>query len=111
MEEGAEILRDQPVTRDEEAEWLERRLTAVAKGEVVWVVAEVDGVVIASTDLTPEAGHSQHIGFLGVNVKRGYRDIGVGTVLINALISHTKARELELPPHRLFLQHAGHPPL
>jgi len=106
VEEGAEILRDQPATRDEEAEWLGRRLAQVAKGEVVWVVAEVDGAVVASADLTPGEGCSRHVGALGVAVKQGYRDTGIGSALLNALISHAQAKELELLTLTVFSSNA-----
>jgi len=96
VEEGAEILTSQPVTRDAEAEWLGRQLADVAKGEVVWLVAEVDGAVVASADLKMGRGYSRHVGAIGVGVKRGYRDVGVGTALLNALISPAKTMDLEL---------------
>ncbi len=106
VEEGAEILRDQPVTREEEAEWLGRRLAQVANGEVVWVVAEIDGAVVASADLTPGEGYSQHVGTLGLAVKWGYRDIGVGSALLTALISHAKAKGLQLLTLTVFSSNA-----
>ncbi len=104
--EGAEILRNQPVTRDEEAEWLGRRLAQVAKGEIVWVVAEVDGAVVASADLTPGEGYSRHVAALGIAVKQGYRDVGVGSALLNVLISHAKAKRLELLTLTVFSSNA-----
>lgn len=96
VEEGAEILRNQEVTRDEEADWLGRKLADVEKGKVFWLVAEVGGTVIASSELKIGTGYSRHVGEIGVGVKRGYRDVGVGTELLNALISHAKTIGLEL---------------
>ena len=96
VEEGAEILRSKKVTRDEEADWLGRKLADMEKGNLFWLVAEVDGTVIASSELKTGTGYSRHVGEIGVGVKRGYRDIGVGTELLNRLISHAKTISLEL---------------
>ncbi|MCW4038351.1 MAG: GNAT family N-acetyltransferase [Candidatus Bathyarchaeota archaeon] len=96
VEEGAEILRNQKVTRDEEADWLGRKLADMAKGNLFWLVAEVDGTVIASSELKTGTGYSSHVGEIGVGVKREYRDVGVGTELLNALLSHAKTIGLEL---------------
>jgi RimJ/RimL family protein N-acetyltransferase len=94
VEEGAEILRNQKVTRDEEADWLGRKLADMEKGNLFWLVAEVDGTVIASSELKTGTGYSRSA--RGVGVKRGYRDIGVGTELLNRLLSHAKTISLEL---------------
>ncbi len=96
VEEGADILRNQKVTRDEEANWLGRKLADIEKGSLFWLVAEVDGVVIASSELKTGTGYSRHVGVIGVGVKRDYRDVGVGTELLKALISHAKTIGLEL---------------
>jgi len=49
VEESADIMRETPVTKKEEAEWLERRLASIAKGETIGVVAEVDGKVVGNS--------------------------------------------------------------
>ena len=96
VEEGADILRNQTVTRDEEADWLGRKLADMAKGNLFWLVAEVDGTVTASSELKTGTGYSHHVGAIGVGVKREYRDVGVGTKLLKALISHAKTMGLKL---------------
>ncbi|MFQ6073862.1 MAG: hypothetical protein ACE5KC_01455, partial [Candidatus Bathyarchaeia archaeon] len=40
VEEGADIMRETPVTREEEADWLGKRLASIEKGEIIGVVAE-----------------------------------------------------------------------
>ena len=58
VEEGAEIIRDQPYTRAEEAEVLGRFLAEVETGRSIRVVAEVDGRVVANAEVTREKGSS-----------------------------------------------------
>lgn len=60
------------------------------------MVTEVDGKVIASSELRAGTGYSHHVEEIGFGVKRGYRDVGVGTELMKALISHEKTMDLEL---------------
>ena len=60
------------------------------------MVTEVDGKVIANSELKAGTGYSHHVEEIGFGVKRGYRDVGVGPELMNALISHEKTMDLEL---------------
>ena len=59
------------------------------------MVPEVDVTVIANSELKTGTGYSSHVGEIGVGVKRGYRDVGVGTELLNALLSHAKTMGIE----------------
>jgi RimJ/RimL family protein N-acetyltransferase len=57
-------------------------------------VAEVDGKVVASSDIHPRGGFARHVGVLGIIVRDGFRDVGIGTEMMKALIE--KAREMGL---------------
>ena len=60
------------------------------------MVTEVDGKVIANSELRAGTGYSQHVEEIGFGVKRGYRNVGVDIELMNALISHEKTMDFEL---------------
>ena len=96
VEEKADILKNQQVTREEEADILKRTLADIEKGNVFWLVAEVDGEVIANSDLRPRQGYSSHVGEIGMVVKRNYRDIGIGMELLKGLISQAKTLGLAI---------------
>ena len=96
VEEGADIARNQKVTRDEEAEWLGRRLARLEKGEQLSLVAEVDGKVVANSEITKRGGYSRHVGGLGIAIRKGYRDIGIGTETLRTLISQAKMTGLKM---------------
>jgi len=57
-------------------------------------VAEVDGRVVANSQIGRKGGYSNHVGGLGIGIRKGYRDIGIGTEMLKALI--TKAEEMGL---------------
>lgn len=96
VDEGADIARDQRVTREQEADWLGRRLALMEKGEEFGLVAEVDGRVVANSGITRRGGYSRHIGELGIGIKQGYRDIGIGTEMLKALIAQAKKIGLQM---------------
>lgn len=88
--EGADIMRETPVTREEEADWLGKRLAFIEKGEIIGVVAEVDGKVVANSEVGRKRGFQRHVGGLGIAVKKDYRRIGIGKELIKTLIEESR---------------------
>jgi RimJ/RimL family protein N-acetyltransferase len=63
------------------------------------LVAEVDGKVVANSEISQKSGYSGHVGEIGIAIKAGYRDVGIGTEMLGTLISH--AREIGLKMFRL----------
>ena len=96
VEEGAEILRDTMVTREEEADWLGARLARIEKGQLIDVVAEVDGEMVANSEVEKRSGFMSHVGYVGIGIKSGYRGIGIGSKLIQTLINESKKIGLEI---------------
>ena len=96
VEEDADIMRETPVTREEEAEWLGRRLASMEKGEILGVVAEVDGKVVANSEVGIRKGSQSHVGGLGIAVKKGYRRIGIGKELMKTLIEESRKAGLKV---------------
>jgi RimJ/RimL family protein N-acetyltransferase len=94
VEEGADILRTEKVSREDEIEWLSKALANIEKDEAFYLVAEVDGKVVASSDIHPRGGLARHVGVLGIIIKKGFRDVGIGTEMMSTLIA--KAREMGL---------------
>jgi len=96
VEEGADILRVDRVSRSEEAEWLGRRLARLDKGELIDAVAEIDGKVIANSEVEKRSGPMSHVGYLGIGIKKGYRGIGIGTQIMKILIQESKKAGLKI---------------
>jgi len=90
VEEGADICREKIVTREEEADWLGRRLAAVEKGEAIHIAAEIDGKVVANSEVTRRGGIQNHVGGLGIAIRNGYRGIGLGSELMKTLIEESR---------------------
>jgi RimJ/RimL family protein N-acetyltransferase len=78
VEEKAMILMNEKQTRDSEISWISTLLTNVEKDKVIAVVAEVNGRMVGSCEITPKRGYSSHLGTLGISLLNGYRDQGIG---------------------------------
>ena len=102
VDEGVDIAMKRKVTRDEEADWLGRRFAVLEKGEGLNLVAEVDGKVIANSDLDMKSGYSSHVGEIGIAIRGGYRNIGIGTEMLKTLIAQAEKKELRILILRLF---------
>jgi len=99
VDESADIGKSEKATRQEEAEWLGRLLANLENDHLFALVAEVDGKVVANSELSQKSGYSGHVGEIGIAIKAGYRDVGIGTEMLGTLISH--AREIGLKMLRL----------
>ena len=90
--------REKEITREEAADILANTLSKISRGETIHIVAEsnskVLGVCFVNRDQPPSrCGHS---GELGVEIKKEYRNIGMGTELIKAIIVECKKMGLKL---------------
>ncbi len=87
-EEEAMILMETKQTRDQEVDWLARALSNMEKDRQVRVVAEVDGKMVGQCEVALGAGRKSHVGTLGISVKQGYRDVGIGQELMREAERH-----------------------
>ena len=99
VDEHADILRSTHSSHSEEAEWLGDRLTAIEKGNLIALVADIDGRVLASADIaqrTPENPEHSHVGVLGIAILKNAREIGLGKVLMDSLLQLAKQTGLKV---------------
>ncbi len=94
VEEGAEILRTEKVSREEEIDFLSRVLSRLEKDEMFYLVAEIDGKVVAVSEISKRGDYEKHVGVIGIAIKEGFRDAGIGTEMMNTLIE--QARNMSL---------------
>jgi ribosomal protein S18 acetylase RimI-like enzyme len=90
VEEKAEIIMDQRLSRDQEAEWLTDVLLRLEKDQIFLLAAEVDGKVIASSDLHLGRGSEKHSGVVGIAIKNGFRDMGIGTWMMRVMMTEAQ---------------------
>jgi ribosomal protein S18 acetylase RimI-like enzyme len=90
VEEKAEVIADEKPSREQEAEWLSGVLLRLEKGQTFFLVAEVDGKVVASSDLHVGKGSEKRGGAVGIAVKSGFRDLGIGTGVMRAIVKEAQ---------------------
>jgi ribosomal protein S18 acetylase RimI-like enzyme len=88
VEEEAMILMETKQTRKQEVDWLACALSNMEKDRQVRVVAEVDGRMVGQCEIALGAGRKSHLGTLGISVKQGYRDVGIGQELMREAERH-----------------------
>lgn len=96
VDEKADIFRAEKVSRLEEIDWLSRTLAGLEKDEFFFLVAEVEGKVVASSDLHPQKGYDKHVGVIGIVIKKGVRDVGIGTEIMKTLVEQAKKTGLKV---------------
>ena len=106
VEENVDILVDTKYTREAEVDWLAGKLSALENERVIAVVAEVDGRFVGQTEISPKMGRSRHVGVLGISLKAGYRDAGIGTELMREAESQAPRLGIEIITLDVFVSNA-----
>ena len=96
VDESAPILKNTKMTRAGEIDWLARYLSKLEKGKIVGIVAEVDGRFVGHVAVGPKMERSNHVGVLGISLKDGYRDAGIGTEMMNEVEAQARGIGLEV---------------
>ena len=95
VEEEAMIIMEQKQTYEQETDWLAKALVDLEKDKHMMVVAEVDGKMVGNSELRPRFGRWKHIGNLGIAIKEGYREVGIGPEMMKELESHAPRLGIE----------------
>lgn len=81
------IIADKKQTREQEAEYVAQALMGVEKGDIISVVAEIGGKVVANSDVRRgQYGDTRHHGHLGIAILREYRSLGIGLQMMRTLV-------------------------
>jgi ribosomal protein S18 acetylase RimI-like enzyme len=94
VDEAAETYRDEKASRDEEIDWLSGVLARLEESKTFFLGAEVDGGVVASSDVNGQRAYEKHVSVVGIIVRRGFRDLGIGTAMMRVLLE--QAQEMGL---------------
>lgn len=90
IDERDYILRIDRIKYKEEAEWLQNVLGKIKNGLMIMLVAVVNGKVIGNVEAKKGIGVRSHVAGLGITIVNGFREEGIGSVMMNEIISMTK---------------------
>jgi ribosomal protein S18 acetylase RimI-like enzyme len=96
VSERAQITKTDQVTREAEAEWLGQRLAEIENKRMIMLVAEIKGRVVSVGEVGPLAGERSHTGYLGIGVTKDKRHIGLGKMMMEALLELAKKAQLQI---------------
>jgi len=96
VEERADILRTERVSREEEIDFLSRVLSRLEKDEMFYLVGEVDGKVEAVSQISKRTGCEKHVGVIGIAIRKGFRDLGIGTEIMKTLVEQAQNMSLKV---------------
>ena len=96
VDEGAEISRDEKALREEEIDWLSGLLARLERGKTFFLLAEFNGRVIASSEINLQIGNQKHVGVVGIVIKKGLRELGIGTAMMRVLIEQAKKMGMKI---------------
>jgi ribosomal protein S18 acetylase RimI-like enzyme len=96
VDESAPILKETKMTRNGEIDWLARLLSRVEKAKMVAVVAEVENKFVGQVEVTPGTERSKHLGNLGISLKDGFRDVGIGSEMMKEAEKQSKELGIEV---------------
>jgi len=100
IEENAKILMNKKPSLKEQKEKLEDILKQKRKKLTIFLVVENRGRIIAITNVHLGRGRQNHVGDLGITIRKSYRGIGLGSYLMKKIIKLAK-KELKVKILRL----------
>jgi len=96
VKEDAFILRDVPISKEEQIKNLKKRIEDMEKKERVDLVAIYKGKLVGNIYIKRKKFKEKHVGTLGVFVKKGYRNEGIGKALIKEALKRSKRIGIKL---------------
>ena len=97
VEENAMVKLNKKQGLREETEWLKEKLKQIKGKKEVALIAESEDKIVGNTQIGLDWGRQSHIGDFGISIRKGYRDIGLGTYLAKEVIKLAK-KELRPRP-------------
>jgi len=93
IREGKYLFMNNEITdMEEEQRWFERG----RKEGVLYLVARVDGKLVGGASIHPHTEKRAHVAEFGIFIRRGYRNLGLGTAMVKTFIEIAKKHGFEI---------------
>jgi len=97
VSEDALVRANKRMTLKDETFWLKEELKKIREQNKVYLVAEDKNKIVGSVDISLGHGRENHVCHLGISIRKGYRNIGLGTYLVREITKLAK-KELKTQP-------------
>ena len=89
--------RETPPSQKESREWISKTIEELKKRVALMLVAEVDGIVAGTCDVRKlDREVRKHQAEFGINIIKDYREIGLGTEMIKAIMGIARDMGIEI---------------
>jgi RimJ/RimL family protein N-acetyltransferase len=92
VEEDAMIKVNRKQSLREETEWLRGKIKQIKNKKEVVLVAECEGKIVGNAHIRLDWGRQEHVGNFGISIRKGFRNIGLGTYLAKEIIKLAKKK-------------------
>ena len=92
VEENAMVKLNKKQSLREETEWLKEKLKQIKGKKEVALIAEDGEKIVANLQIRLDWGRQGHIGDFGIAIRKGFRNIGLGTYLAKEIIKLAKKK-------------------
>jgi RimJ/RimL family protein N-acetyltransferase len=93
--EGIYIIFTKKCTVKGEKEWIKKAIARVREDHFTFV-AECDGKVVGTATIAREIGTMSHVATAGLMIRKGYREIGIGSMLMQALVKTAEQMKVKI---------------
>ena len=90
--EDAKILINKKFTLKQEKEWLKSVFEGIKRKKKVFCIAEHQNKIVGIGGIEMKNYRENHVGLVGISVRKGYRGIGLGKYLMKTVIDLAKRR-------------------
>jgi len=97
IEENAQISFNKKFSLKEERKWIEEEVKNIKKKKEIVLVAKDKNKVVGITNIQLRRGRQDHVGELGISVRKEYRGMGLGRYLMREILKLAK-KELKPKP-------------
>ncbi len=95
-EDTTVMLSGEPMTRAAEHSYVQAAVRQIEEGTKIHVVAYIGNELVGSAEVRRFDKRKSHVGEIGISVAKGYRDEGIGRMLMETLISEAKTSALRM---------------
>jgi len=97
IEEESQITLDKKLSLREETEFVKEKFKNIKRRKAILLVAEDRNMVAGTTEIKLSGRRHEHVGNLGITIRKGYRGIGLGKYLMKEILKLAK-KELKPKP-------------
>jgi len=96
VKENTYILKNLPIDKEGELNYVRRCLEEVKRRERVHLVAVYKNKIVGAAEIGRKRFKEKHVGVLGISVRKNYRNEGIGKILMNEVVKRSKKLGIKL---------------